>query len=132
MGRVSLAQEKKGSDGIRLTESKPAVRGGEQDLAVLPLAVVAPEVAPRGLGGVDLVDDLVLARRVEVASVDDGGNVAARAGEQLGSAKEAMVETVVFECSRSGAGNVALNIEGVTRRLTDGQSDGMGYSKVSA
>ncbi|KAH9822789.1 dnaJ homolog-like protein subfamily C member 21 [Teratosphaeria destructans] len=85
-------------------EHEPRARGAEQDAAVLPLAVVGPEVGERGLG------DLEVGRAV-AHGLDPGDLV----GDALGGARQVGLDV------GAGLDDVAGDVEGVARGLGDGE-----------
>lgn len=90
-------------------EEEPGTGGTEEDLAVLPLAVVAAEVAPGSLGG-----------SKTVASVLDTSDTDGLVGLALSLASEVGLGVLIT------LDNVAGNIEGVARSLGDGKTEVQG------
>lgn len=79
-------------------ESEPGVGRADENLRVLPLAEVVPEVGPAGLGCADKLDSLI------------GVLVVGTSGQEVVDILGSLV-------------NVALDIHGETGRLGDGETE---------
>lgn len=86
-------------------EEEPGASGTKENLAVLPLAVVTPEVGPRSLGNLELTG---------------GGSLSGGTSDLIGVTVVLAVEVGLGVSV--GLDNVTGNVEGVARSLGDGET----------